>query len=283
MSLPKSDQAGSPANASNTAHSASSLPDASVVNYDRDRWSTLAAWNPYWTVLCDEDRYRPANLPDSEVEEFFRSGAREVARTFESIRRHVLPDFHPRVSVDYGCGVGRLTLPIARESAKAIGVDISPAMLASARRNSVERGVTNAEFIDAEAFLSGRAGADRVDFVHSFIVLQHIRPRIGMRISDMLLRRLAPGGVAALHYTYARQASAARQMIHALRRNVRIANVAANIVQGRPLLEHMIPMYQYDLGELNELFRSHGCESLHVVLTQHGQHSGAMFMFRKPE
>jgi 2-polyprenyl-3-methyl-5-hydroxy-6-metoxy-1,4-benzoquinol methylase len=247
---------------------------------ERKRWNDLASEHPYWTVLIDP-RYRADRIGPDDVQAFFESGERDVSRTLSAIRRSIAPGFLPRRALDYGCGVGRLTIPIAREAQHVVGVDVSESMLSEARRNCVARGIANVDLIDSRDFLAADDTRFVFDFVYSYIVLQHIPPRTGLSITDCLLRRLAPGGVAALHYTYARKASLLRRIVHPMRRWLLPLNVAVNVIQRRPMFEPMIPVYQYDLAKLLQLFQEHGCTSLCAELTDHGGHSGVMFMLRK--
>jgi len=100
--------------------------------------------------------------------------------------REINPGFSPTRTIDFGCGVGRLTLPLARDSASVPGVDVSPGMLSEAQKNSAERGVSNVRFA---LEVSGRFG-----LVHSFIVLQRIPPRRGLPIGRDPATPVEPGG-----------------------------------------------------------------------------------------
>jgi len=55
--------------------------------------------------------------------------------------------------LDIGCGTGQTTRSAARAavSGAALGVDLSAAMLACARRASREQGLTNVSFLRADA------------------------------------------------------------------------------------------------------------------------------------
>lgn len=205
-----------------------------------------------------------------------------MGRTVDEIRRFIAPGFAPRRAVDFGCGVGRLTIPMARVAEQVTGIDISETMLAEARRNCEASGVRNASFVTSEAYFAGPiTDGERIDFVHAFIVFQHMPPRAGMWVADALVRRLARGGVGALHFTYARRASLFRRLVHRLRRTVPGVNALVNAVQHRPLLEPLIPMNEYDLSQLFAWLADQGCSHVHARLTDHGGHLGAMLLFRK--
>ena len=258
--------------------SPSKLP--AEIRTERGRWDRLAR-DPYYTVINDEG-YRDDRLTELVKERFDRSGEEDVALTLTEIRRWIDPQFRPRQGVDLGCGIGRLTIPLSRACERIAGVDISEVMLHEARRNAASHGVTNATFVSSPTYFGNRSGEQpRPDFIHSYIVLQHIPPPAGMWIIQSLLERLVPGGVGALHFTFARRASVVRRISHQLRLSVPGVNVLANVVKRRPLLEPLIPMHNYDLAAVLSLLGDHGCGSLHARLTDHGGHLGAMFIFQR--
>jgi SAM-dependent methyltransferase len=252
-----------------------------ALSSERDRWERLAR-DPYYAVLNVEE-HREGRMSVADRAAFARSGEEDVARTVDEIRRWIDPQFAPRRAVDFGCGVGRLTIPIARLAGEVVGVDISEAMLAEARRTCDAGGITNARFVSSAAyFATAPGGVPPVDFVHAYIVFQHMPPRAGLWAADALLGQLASGGVAALHFTYGRRAPLVRRAVHRLRRIVPGVNALVNALRRRPLLEPLIPMNEYDLGALFALATAHGAAAVHARLTDHGGHLGAMLLLQKP-
>lgn len=245
---------------------------------DRERWESLAERQPYWTVLVDP-RYRTERMRDSDRAAFFESGVRDVSATLATVRQFLKPDFHPDRALDYGCGVGRLAIALARESNHVVGVDISVRMLEEARRNAELLGVSNIEYRDASAFLASQQPA--FDFINSYIVFQHIAPVVGMEITRRIVSLLRPGGIGALHYTISRRSSPFRRLVNRLRRSVPGVNALVNVARGRPIDEPMLPVFDYDLAELLALLRDQHCAPVLVEDTQHGRHSGAKLFFRK--
>ena len=71
--------------------------------------------------------------------EFFESGEADVDHLFQ-----LIGGFSPADALDFGCGVGRMTLALAKRVKRVVGVDIAPQMLALARRNAEEAGTANA-------------------------------------------------------------------------------------------------------------------------------------------
>jgi SAM-dependent methyltransferase len=246
---------------------------------DRKRWSKLAAKQPYWASL-QEPEYRANRIDDDVIEAFFESGERQMDATLATVRTFLGPDFHPARALDFGCGVGRLTMPLARESRHVLAVDISDMMLREAAENCLEQGIANVEFIDTRVF-SNDSHRRRFDFVHSYNVFQHIRPWTGLRVTRRILDMLTPGGIGALHFTYGRKAGPIRRTMHGVRQWVPPLNIAANIVQRRSLFEPAIPMYRYNLSSLFDLMQSKGCTILNVQMTEQRGYKGAMFFLQK--
>jgi cyclopropane fatty-acyl-phospholipid synthase-like methyltransferase len=246
---------------------------------ERGRWDRLAH-DPYYAVINDP-RNRDAMSTAADRRAFFESGERDVDATMAAIRATLDPVFAPSHTIDYGCGVGRLSIPLARHSAHVTGVDISAIMLDEGRRNCAERGIGNVEFRLSDDFLA-TSHPRSADFVHSYIVFQHIPPRTGERIFVRLVEQLTSGGIGALHFTHTRRASMVRRVANWAGRWMLPANMLANLTQGRPMLEPQIPMYRYDLGKLIALLGERGCGAIHALPTNHGEHHGAMLLFRLP-
>jgi len=75
------------------------------------QWQAWAEQDPYFGVLTEE-RYRSQRLTAESLEEFFRSGRQHVQQTLEDCGRHCGP-YSTRCCLDFGCGVGRLLIPLA--------------------------------------------------------------------------------------------------------------------------------------------------------------------------
>lgn len=258
--------------------------------YDRwaAEWERFGRDNPYFGVL-NRAEFRGARPDAAARASFFQTGEDEVARVFHEIHQHVAANFEPARTLDFGCGVGRLSLPLARRSSYVVGVDLARAMLDEARRNAEEQGVHNVDFElsnDAQPSRSGPVGARTTrdggfDLIHSYIVFQHIPPARGLAITRRLLERLAPEGIAALHFTYGRRASRWRRAVHAVHRSARIANVLANVLRGLPPGAPMTPMFFYDLAAVLEILLDAGCTTAFIRQTDHGGYLGVMLYARK--
>ena len=156
---------------------------------DRD-WNEIAHRAPYYGVVS-QDKFLN---PDKEaLEEFFRTGREYVEQELAYIRS-TWPEFAPERILDFGCGVGRLLIPMASRFGSAVGVDIAEGMRQLALSHAQAAGATIEVFEDVP---EGR----EFDWVNSFIVLQHIPPARGYAILAKLWNATASGGVFAVQVT----------------------------------------------------------------------------------
>jgi SAM-dependent methyltransferase len=231
-----------------------------------EQWEKWARTNPYYAVLS-HDKFR-GELDPAARAEFFASGEAQVSHTLRVIRSRLNPGFSPRNALDFGCGTGRITIPLAR-ICEATGEDASPTMLEVAQRNAAAAGVT-ARFT--------RSATGTFDLILSFLVFQHIPVERGMEIASRLLGHLSPGGVAILHFTYRSRKSPVVKAVNWARYRVPVLHYALNALRGRPLLEPPMQMNSYDLRELLLLFAG---GTIYIEPTDHGGYLGLIFYFSK--
>jgi SAM-dependent methyltransferase len=243
-----------------------------------EEWEKWGETDPYFGVVSDP-RYRSENLNDAARATFFGGGEAEIAETLAAVRQLVGKPFRPRRTLDFGCGVGRLTIPLARESDVVVAVDVSPAMLNEARVNCERAGISNVEFRRSQPGLSGVDGP--FDFVHSSIVFQHIPPKLGYELFEAILDKLAPDGAGMLHFTYARRSPLLRRVAHGARRSSRIVHRLLNVVQGRPLSAPLMAMFEYDLARLVETLQRRGFDRIAGRLTDHSGCLGVLLSFSR--
>ena len=76
-------------------------------------WRAISEAEPYFGVLSGP-QFLLANFSSEARATFYSTGDAEVAHYLSTIKDKVLAAFAPRYAMDLGCGVGRLTLAIAR-------------------------------------------------------------------------------------------------------------------------------------------------------------------------
>jgi SAM-dependent methyltransferase len=241
-------------------------------------WEKFGKENPYYGVISDES-LKTRNLNPEALERFFASGRQDIDRVFRAIAKVAGPGFQPRSALDFGCGVGRLAIPLAERCESVVGVDVSPSMLKEARANCERMQINNLAFCGSIAEARGVAG---FDFINSYIVFQHIPVARGYALFGELVDLLSPGGVGALHLTFAISASSWQRITRWLRRRFQPFNVLINLAKGKAPGDPFMQMNGYDLNRVMLMIKSRGCCEIHLSLTDHGGHVGTTLFFRKP-
>jgi len=248
---------------------------------DRD-WEKWGSRNPYYGVLS-ADKYQADNMSEQDMNDFFESGERHVNMIFDTIGRVFGPSRPFDRVLDFGCGVGRLVLPLASRSNHVTGMDVSPSMLDEARCNCEQRNVSNCELVLSDDHLSQAKGS--FDLVHSSLVLQHIPARRGHQIIREMLGRVAPGGFAAIQCLYRCNAPAALRAMVKLRYVVPPINYVRNLYRKRPLFEPPMQLHLYDLSEIFHLLNTLGFRDVHTLLGSQddGTYDSAFIFARREE
>lgn len=120
-----------------------------------------------WDERAERDAHFYIASATTEAGAFWRSGEEELTALILS-DVELQPDAS---TLEIGCGIGRLIRPLSKRSASVLGVDISPRMVAEARRacedlENVRIAVTTGALPMVED--------QTQDFVFSYIVFQHI-------------------------------------------------------------------------------------------------------------
>jgi SAM-dependent methyltransferase len=175
---------------------------AADVNYfTATDWEELAGRGAYFGVLT-HDGAVATNQTHDPASAFFETGEADISTLLAAIGSLVGRELSLTSTLDFGCGVGRLTVPLARRSTTVVACDVSPTMLAHARQNVQDASLRNVTFTGTSELTD--LPANKFDFICSLLVLQYIPMCVGLPIIRTLLRVLAPGGLAALHVVLAR-------------------------------------------------------------------------------
>jgi 2-polyprenyl-3-methyl-5-hydroxy-6-metoxy-1,4-benzoquinol methylase len=211
-------------------------------------WENYGRSDAYYGVLST-DKFRNTNLSETVLADFMQSGETHIQEVMDFAEKHLGPVSRGR-ALDFGCGVGRLLLPLARRFGQATGLDISDSMLAETRRNAAKAGIENIDLAHSPAEL---AEGLTYDFIHSVIVLQHIPTARGEALIAALLSRLAPGGVAALHLNLRLKRTRLRAWASRVRRHFTVLNIPANLINRRRWNEPMMQMNEYSLRRVLQI------------------------------
>lgn len=242
-------------------------------------WQVIGERMPYFGVIT-KDEFKPEALDQNAVDEFFATGDAHIETVLAWVQHYIVENFQPTRCLDFGCGVGRLVIPLAKRFPEVVGVDISKGMLEEANRNCEKLGLKNVTFVESDDELSKVNG--KFDFIHSFIVLQHIDPPRGEKIFKRILDILNEDGVGFLHFTYARDKDKlSERIIKWLRENVPLVHGLINLIKGRDFNYPHIPMNQYDLNRLLRVLQENDCDRTVLNFTKHGRDLGIVLMFQK--
>jgi hypothetical protein len=159
-------------------------------------WEKFGRSDPYFGVLADEKFTAPRIAENRD--EFFATGRASVRHILKRYEAHFAKLERGR-ALDHGCGVARLTLPLADEFSEVVALDVSRSMLEEARSNAERTGRANVEFALADDGLTNAPG--EFDFVNSYMVLQHIPVRRGLAIASVLIEKVHPGGGFHMHFS----------------------------------------------------------------------------------
>lgn len=150
-------------------------------------WNELGETDPLWAVL---------SLPDKrggrwDLGEFMATGVHEIDELLAMLESSGIRPAREK-ALDFGCGVGRLTQPLAKHFEEAIGVDIAPSMIELA--NKMNKHPDRCRYVlnprsDLSAFADGL-----FDLIYSNITLQHMPPALMQNYVAEFLRTVAPTG-----------------------------------------------------------------------------------------
>ena len=154
-----------------------------------DAWTELGRNDPLWAVVT-EPSMRGRRW---DVAEVLALGEPELDGIMAAAARLGLPACRS-TALDYGCGVGRLTVPLARRFDTVTAVDVSGPMaeIASGVTGDLEN--VQVQVVNPRAPLPfpGRS----FDLVLSMYVLQHLpTAALALALLDELARLVAPGGL----------------------------------------------------------------------------------------
>ena len=239
-------------------------------------WERFGKLDPYFGVLAEE-RFAAGRI-DENREEFFATGRRSVAHILNRYGEH-FGDLSRERALDFGCGVGRLTFPLAAEFSNVTGLDISPSMLAEARSNAERLGVSNIRFDLADDRLLNADG--EFDFVNSYIVLQHIPVRRGLPILSRLVDKVRPGGGFHVHFSMRTDSLASRSVWWASH-HLPGVKIWQNIQCGRTWNAPAMQMNNYPLNRIVVQLVGQGVTEFFCSAEQHAKFLTCSLFGKKP-
>jgi len=248
-----------------------SLPDMSTDL----AWEEWGRRDPYFGVITDPKFRREAMTAESRNEFFGRTEA-HVTYVMQMARHCAGSDFTPKKVLEFGCGVGRLLPAFAKIAQEVVAVDVSPSMLQEARLNCDAFGLANVRLLLSDDKLSTLDTG--FDLIHSFITFQHIPTVRGKAIFRGLLRRLEPGGIGAIHVSYAKLRFEENDGVEPRREETGRRTTPGSTAGADPEMQ----MNSYSLNELFFILQRDGVRRIEVDFIDHGGELGVFLFFQRP-
>jgi 2-polyprenyl-3-methyl-5-hydroxy-6-metoxy-1,4-benzoquinol methylase len=236
---------------------------AKVKGRNANDWEDLARREPYFPVLTSEGVREDA---------FLATGEADFALLLSAIASILGHDVPLTTVLDFGCGAGRLTLPLARRATQVVACDVAPTILAHARQNAEEAGLRNITFIETGELAGFR---DQFNFICSLLVFQHIRPTEGYKLIRTLLGVLSPGGIAALQLTLEPRVGV-RRLTRMLRQSQFVHRVVPHDIRRPSWMEGNA----YDERVVNDEIATAGASVIGRFAT-HGDTSGTVLIIQQ--
>ncbi len=231
-----------------------------------EAWDAFASREPYFAVLT-HPRFLRSNFDETAEEEFFRSGEDQVGDLYSRVLTTVAPKLLLRTVLEYGCGVGRLLIPFARRTEKVTGVDVSPAMLETARSHVERAGAVNVELLTTSDFESKQR---TFDLVNCYLLFQRLPEKEGLALLRRLASCVRAGGVGVFHFPYRSRVSPLVRMTRTARARVPGLNAVANVVRKMPPSTPLIESNVYAINDVLAILQELAFDAPHLVFSEHG-------------
>ena len=217
-------------------------------------------------------------LEGEELDAYLETGRREAGGLATHIERHTGQSIDGRVLLDYGCGPGRIAVPLAQRAKQVYGLELQTELFAAARSNAEREGVTNVEWRPNTdlASLDGE-----YDAFLSMWVFQHIPSREGEATLAQLVGGLRPGGVGVFNFA-ARPTRPLAGFRNGPKRRAELSGYTYQL------------MHSMDFSRVGEILVGAGINEWHTRWAARDagllmedwrlkRHPFAMLVFRKPE
>ncbi len=165
--------------------------DSQASELMRKQWDAIARENPHYGILSHELFEDPSKIQSGL---FWHSGEDDVLEFLSGIDQEGLDQ---KSLVEIGCGMGRMTHPLAKRFSKVWAFDVSSVMIKKARKHWGH--LENVEFIQGNGCDLKPLEDASVDVVFSTLVLQHLpKPHLVLGYLEEAGRVLRPNGIACV-------------------------------------------------------------------------------------
>jgi ubiquinone/menaquinone biosynthesis C-methylase UbiE len=244
-------------------------------------WEKFGKRDPYYSVLNDNRfRLQGGNQKEKLMEELFISGERHVEKIFDVIEKHFGNELKYERALDYGAGVGRVVLPLAKKFTQVVAADCSRSMLDEARKNCEARGLSNVFYAHTQETGEPFPLDQKYDFIHSYAVFLHIPVKDGEVIFSKMLNSLNAGGTAAVQFSYATTRPVMR-LYSLISEYVPLVYNLQNLLKGRSFFYPQMHMNYYNLNRIFKIVQENQCSIFDVRFVDHAGRLSVMLLLNK--
>lgn len=221
----------------------------------KNSWISLGRSDPLWAILTDSQKKHGK----WNKENFFKTGDEEIKSVMQYIEQLEI-NITRRKSLDFGCGVGRLTQALAQYFDEVVGVDISLSMIDLANKYNMYK--DKCKYCLNTTFDLRMFENNCFDFIYSNIVLQHIQPKYSIEYIKEFLRTLSPGGL--LIFQLPGKKLPGKSMRALLRRIIPIPDFWVYTCK-RKIFGAVIEMYYIEQENILALLKNNGAKIIDIV------------------
>lgn len=171
-------------------------------------WAEQGFQNPWWAVDTNFVKGKESEYPTERKLSFYKGGVDTLNQMLPKAQALGLlkKDWIARATaLDFGCGLGRMSNALASAGFQKVKcVDQAQSFLDAGEDSLTKlagQGVVPAdvasrlEFVQSAPDLLCKEAPSSIDFVHSVITLQHMKPMLQMAYVEQFCDVLRPGGV----------------------------------------------------------------------------------------
>jgi ubiquinone/menaquinone biosynthesis C-methylase UbiE len=166
----------------------------SITESMREDWDARARENAF--------HYIASWRGDWDEASFFASGAEDYQKLVAPFLTQLGVEPRTLAMLEVGCGAGRMTRAFAAHFQSVIAFDVSPEMQKQARIHLRE--FPQVRFITGDGATLAGVESESVDFVFSYLVLQHLpKEALALGFVREMMRVLKPGGALLFQFNSA--------------------------------------------------------------------------------
>lgn len=158
----------------------------------RSRYAKVGPTEPHFAVAVES--IEALNSIDKNISQFWATGHVQAHKLLQPLEGFGLTGLDSKTAVEFGCGIGRLSLGLASKFKQLHSYDVSDSQITLAKKASVDAAVHNCQF----HLSSGNpfAALEPTDFFYSINTFQYYPPPIIHQFIRNALRSLKPDGLA---------------------------------------------------------------------------------------